>query len=68
MSYATSITALEEAMAEGALTVTINGKTVTYRSIEDLRSALEYFRGMIAAGDSGGGGALGMIQVGRFTG
>lgn len=47
----TKIAALEAALASGELSVESDGDKVTYRSIKDLRSALDYFRGQqLAAG------------------
>ena len=40
----TIIDNLELAMATGALSVTIDGRVVTYRSMADLQSALTYFK------------------------
>lgn len=42
--YATKIAALEDAMASGELTVESDGERVTYRSIADIRSALDYLK------------------------
>lgn len=38
------LTAIEEAIASGELTVTYEGKTVTYRSMADLMRAREVIR------------------------
>ena len=39
---ATDIDNLEAALASGVLTVTQNGKSITYRSLDEMRSALDY--------------------------
>ncbi|ADK99396.1 phage head-tail joining protein [Brevundimonas subvibrioides] len=44
----TQITALENALSSGELTVESNGDRVTYRSVADLTSALDYFRSKLA--------------------
>lgn len=41
--YSTKIAALEEALASGELTVESDGERVTYRSIADLKGAIDYF-------------------------
>ncbi|MCC4234490.1 hypothetical protein LL253_17600 [Sphingobium soli] len=41
--YSTKIAALEEALASGELTVESDGERVTYRSIADLKAAIDYF-------------------------
>lgn len=38
------IDALEEALASGTLSVSYDGRSVTYRSQADLQAALEYFK------------------------
>lgn len=43
------LTAIEEAMASGALKVTYEGKTVEYRSMADLRIARETIRADLIA-------------------
>lgn len=43
------LTAVEEAIASGALKVTYEGKTVEYRSMDDLRSAREIIRADLIA-------------------
>lgn len=43
------LTAVEEAIASGALKVTYEGKTVEYRSMADLRSAREIIRADLVA-------------------
>ena len=46
------ITALEDAMASGALKVDFpDGKSVTYRSQADLQSALDYFNAQKSRSD-----------------
>ena len=47
--YATKITALEDALASGELTVEADGDRVTYRSVKELRSALDYMKTQQAA-------------------
>ena len=39
---AAQLQALKDALASGELTVTYDGKTVTYRSIEDLKKAIAF--------------------------
>lgn len=46
------IAALEEAAASGELTVKVEGKETTYRSMDELMTALRYFRGRQAASSS----------------
>ncbi len=41
---AASIAALEDALASGELTVEIDGKRVSYRTVAELREALAYFK------------------------
>ncbi|MGE3667819.1 MAG: phage head-tail joining protein [Steroidobacteraceae bacterium] len=38
----TQLQALKDALASGELTVTYDGKTVTYRSIEELKKAIAF--------------------------
>lgn len=40
----TQLTAIEEAIASGELTVEYDGKKVTYRSMDDLRAARDLIR------------------------
>lgn len=47
--YATEIAALEAAMASGELRVESDGDVVLYRSISDVKAALDYFRAKAAA-------------------
>ena len=47
--YATEIASLEAAAASGELTIEQNGERVTYRSMTDLTTALNYFKGQAAA-------------------
>lgn len=42
--YAAKIAALETALASGELTIESDGERVTYRSVSDLKAALEYFK------------------------
>lgn len=51
--YATKITALEDAIASGELTVESDGERVTYRSIGDLIKARDYFVQQQASGPNG---------------
>jgi hypothetical protein len=53
--WTAKISALEVALASGELSVESDGDKVTYRSIKDLRSALDYFRGQLAAENAPGG-------------
>lgn len=53
--YSTKIAALEAALASGELTVESDGERVTYRSVADLRSALDYFAGRQASEVAPGG-------------
>jgi hypothetical protein len=41
--YSTKISALEEALASGELTVESDGERLTYRSVAELKGALDYF-------------------------
>ncbi len=41
---AAKIAAMEEALGQGILTVTYNGRTTTYKSTDDLIKAITYFR------------------------
>ena len=45
----TDLDALDRAIAGAELTVTVDGKSVTYRSISDLKRAREHVAGVIAA-------------------
>lgn len=45
----TQLDAIETAIASGELTVKYDGKEVTYRSMEDLRSARDLIRGELVA-------------------
>jgi hypothetical protein len=45
----TQLQALEEAIASGELTVSFDGKTVTYRSIESLREAYDMVKAALEA-------------------
>jgi len=38
------IVKLEAALASGTLTIESDGERITYRSVRDLRSAIDYFR------------------------
>lgn len=50
MAYTTTqLQALEDAIASGELTVTYEGKTVTYRSIKDLMAARDFVKGELEA-------------------
>lgn len=40
---------LEEAYATGALTVSMDGKSVTYRSLRELRSIIDDLRGQLGS-------------------
>lgn len=44
--YSAKVAALEAALASGELSIESDGDKVTYRSIKDLRSSLDYFRGL----------------------
>ena len=41
---AAKITALEDALASGELTVESQGDRMTYRNVKELREALDYFK------------------------
>lgn len=41
--YSSKIAALEEALASGELTVESDGERLTYRSVSELKAALDYF-------------------------
>lgn len=45
----TDLDALDAAIAGAELTVTVDGKSVTYRSINELRRAREHVAGVISA-------------------
>lgn len=45
----TDIDALDKAIASGELTVSYDGRTVTYRSIGELKRAREHVAGVVAA-------------------
>lgn len=47
--YSTEVAALERALSSGELTVESDGDRVTYRSITDVRAALDYFQRKAAA-------------------
>lgn len=50
MAYsAADLESIERAIANGRLTVSIDGHSVTYRSITDLRKAHEFITAQIAA-------------------
>lgn len=53
MDYSAQIAALEAALAAGELTVESDGDRVTYRSVTDLKAALDYFRQQQAKAASG---------------
>ncbi|MBA4092264.1 MAG: hypothetical protein C0494_16965 [Sphingobium sp.] len=55
--YSSKITALEDALASGELTVESDGERVTYRSVTDLKAALDYF-----SGKNGGSGVTGDVR------
>lgn len=46
------LTALETALASGELTVEYDGKRVTYRSVDELKSAIAYVQEQLAAAAS----------------
>jgi hypothetical protein len=48
--YAVEIAALEKALASGELTIESDGDRVTYRSIADIMSALNYYQTKAASG------------------
>lgn len=52
MTAAESVAALEKALASGVLTVDIDGARKTYRSAQELREAIAYFRGKARAEES----------------
>lgn len=45
---------LERAVATGELSVTYEGRSVTFRSIAELLRALDYAKAQVAAGSAGG--------------
>jgi hypothetical protein len=45
-SYATEIADLRTALASGVLTVESNGRRKTYRSIAEIKSAIDHFEGL----------------------
>lgn len=46
---ADDLAALESALASGELTVEYDGKRTTFRSVPELRSAIDYVKGELAA-------------------
>lgn len=48
--YSSQITALETALALGELSVEVEGRKITYRSVDELRRSLAYFQGKAAQG------------------
>ncbi len=48
----TQLTALEAAIGSGELTLSYDGKTVTYRSMPDLISAYNFVKGQLVAAGS----------------
>lgn len=48
-TYATEIAALEAGMASGEATIESDGERVTYRSVPDIKAALDYFLSRVAA-------------------
>ena len=45
------LAALEKALASGELTVEYDGKRVTYRSVAELRQAIDYVKSELAAAE-----------------
>lgn len=54
--YAVEIERLEAAVASGELTIEQDGERVTYRSMSDLVTALNYFQGKAARAAKAPGG------------
>ncbi len=50
----TDLDRLERAMANGTLTVEVDGQRITYRSVSELREAIDYTRRAISDASSGG--------------
>lgn len=50
--HSARIAALEEAVASGELTIKVEGKETTYRTMPELMSALRYFRSRQPASSS----------------
>jgi hypothetical protein len=50
----TDVDNLERALASGELSVVYEGRSVTYRSIDQIKAALDYARGQLAASTPGG--------------
>ncbi len=50
--YSSKIAALEEALASGELTVESDGERMTYRSVAELKAALDYFSARNSAAQS----------------
>lgn len=49
MAYTTTdLTSIERAIASGALTVMVDGQTITYRSVTELRKAHDFIRAQIS--------------------
>ncbi|MDP3853161.1 phage head-tail joining protein [Phenylobacterium sp.] len=57
--YATEISGLVNALASGELTIEQNGERVTYRSVKEIRSALDHFRDLAASASTSGQGQFG---------
>ncbi|MBP2494949.1 hypothetical protein ABID82_006982 [Methylobacterium sp. PvP062] len=48
VDYAARITAIEDALAQGVLTVSYEGKSASYRSFEEMLKILGYLRRQLA--------------------
>lgn len=68
MAFTSSdLTELETAIKEGKLTVTVSGKSVTYRSIEDLIKARQYIKDELDRTSATNNGGSSLYSVADFT-
>lgn len=59
--------AIDRAIASGELTVTVEGKSVTYRSLSDLQRARELIQSSLAASAGGTARAYPRYQLADFS-
>lgn len=62
--HSARIAALEDAAGSGELTIKVDGKETTYRSMDDLLKALRYFKADQSAGSATGGVATTLAVFG----
>ncbi len=61
MAYSqTQLEALEAALASGMLRLSFEGRSVEYRSVEELRKAIAVVKAALAAADNGRADTLGL--------